>query len=68
MPHPEPPLTARELRIVRGMIDEFEYRLQRRRFGRTVLGDFRVMLALLGGTMLITLQIVDLYLFASGGR
>jgi hypothetical protein len=62
----EPPLTERELRIVRGMIDEHEVR----RIRRTVFGEWwrdgKVLAAVVGGCLLATLEVVQIVVALRG--
>jgi hypothetical protein len=59
---PEPPLTQRELMILRGMIDEHEFAQMRGRYFRGLWRDSRVVVAALVGGVLIVLQLVTLWL------
>ncbi len=68
MSDPQPPLTDRELRIIRGMIDEYDYRLTRRHQLGVVVGDVRVLIAIVAGILLIVLQAVSLALMLAGRR
>lgn len=54
---PEPPLTDRELRIVRGMLDEHEYEMRRGAARRHFWTAGRVWFAFLLGIVLVVLQI-----------
>jgi hypothetical protein len=56
---PERPLDERELRIVRGMIDDHEMRRIRRGIFGEWWRDGRVLFALLGGILLVTLQVLQ---------
>jgi hypothetical protein len=57
---PEPPLSDRELRILRGVIDEHEYRAARDRFlGESWRGSRAIVIAI-AGAMLFGLQVVTL--------
>ena len=71
---PEPPLTNRELRIIRcllqddpaldklrGMIDDHEFQLEARRRWGLLLKDVRGVAALLGATTLVALQVAELW-------
>ena len=55
---PEPPLTDRELRIVRGMLDEHEYDMRRGAARRHFWTAGRVWFAFVLGLVLVVLQIV----------
>ncbi len=68
MPHPQPPLTDKELRIVRGMIDEFETRMVSKHLIHGFVADFRVFLAIVGAALLVVLQVVTLVVMLNGGR
>lgn len=65
---PQPPLTDRELRIIRGMIDEFEFRSARRRVLGGFVTDLRVVTVVLGGVILVALNAVTLILTLTGRR
>ena len=56
----EPPLNDRELRIVRGMIDEHEYNRVRNRFLSDAWRDSRAVFAVFAGVVLALLQIATL--------
>lgn len=64
----EPPLTDRERRIIRGLIDDHEYR----RVKRQVLGewwkDSRLVVAVLGGAILLILEVVQIVVALHGGK
>ena len=64
----EPPLTDRELRILRGMLDDHEWKRRQRLHWGTVFGDARIIVGVLGAFMLIVMQGVELWLIASGRR
>ena len=64
----EPPLTNRELRILRGMLDEHEWKQHSRQHWATAFGDIRVVVGVAGAGMLILMQAVELWLIASGRR
>jgi len=57
---PEPPLTERELRIVRGMIDDHEVRRIRRGIFGEWWRDGRVIAAVLAGAVLIALEVLQI--------
>ena len=59
---PESPLTDTELRIVRGMIDEYRYDLERGRERRRALSTGEAVLAALVGVALVVLQILAVVL------
>jgi hypothetical protein len=61
------PLTDRELRIIRGMIDEYDLRTRSRLVWRGRVRDVRVLLAVVGAAILIVLQSVEL-VFLLGGH
>jgi hypothetical protein len=64
----ESPLTDRELVILRGMIDDHEYRLVRRRmFGRW-WRDGRVVTAVVAGGVLIALELIQIAVALRGGK
>ena len=58
----ELPLTDTELRIVRGMIDEYRYDIERGRERRRALSAGEAVLAALVGVALVTLQLVAVVL------
>ena len=64
----EPPLTDRELRILRGMLDEHEMR----RIRRTILGEWwrdgKVVAAVLGAAVLVTLEVVQIVVALRSGH
>lgn len=62
----EPPLTDRELRIVRGMIDEYEVRRIRRGMFGEWWRDGKVVAAVLGGGILITLEVLQIVVMLRG--
>lgn len=62
------PLSDRELRVLRGMMDEYEYERTKRRIFQGWLGDARLVLAALGAIMLLILQTITLYLSLAGRR
>lgn len=64
----EPPLTDRELRIVRGMIDEHLYRQARSKFLGESWRDSRAVLAVLGAGVLFGVQVVTLIVAIRGNR
>lgn len=58
---PEPPLSDREIRILRGMMDEYEYgRMRRVAYSRSFAVLGRVVAALAAGAVLVSgiLQII----------
>lgn len=57
---PEPPLTDRELRILRGVIDEHLYRESRARFLGESWREGRAILVVVAGVVLFGLQIAVL--------
>ena len=62
----EPPLTERELKILRGMIDDHETR----RIRRSLLGEWwrdgKVIAAVFGGLILVTLEVLQIYVTLRG--
>lgn len=64
----EPPLDARELRILRGLIDDHVYKVRQRARWTTTFGDARLFVAALGGLAVLILNGVELYLIATGRR
>jgi hypothetical protein len=57
---PEPALTDTELRIVRGMIDEYRYDIERGRERRRALSTGEAILAAIVGVALVSLQLASL--------
>lgn len=53
---------------MRGMIDEHLQAAARERVLRTAVRDVRVLLAVIGGVMLVALQVVELVYTLKGGR
>jgi hypothetical protein len=64
----ESPLTDREIVILRGMIDDHEYRLVRRRMFGKWWRDGRIVAAVTGGAVLITLELVQIVVALRGGH
>lgn len=62
----QPPLTDRELRILRGMLDDHEFRRRQREFWGTAFGDFRVIVGFVGALILIGVQAAELWLIVAG--
>ena len=56
----ERPLDERELKIVRGMIDEYETRRIRRSLFGEWWRDGKVLVAVFGGAILVTLQVLQI--------
>lgn len=57
----EQPLTDRELRIVRGMMDEYEYRRARGRVLGEWYKDARLLIASVTAAVILGLQVVNLF-------
>lgn len=69
MPFPvEQPLTGQELRVVRGMIDEYRYHEQRGRLWRSRWTFGKVVVAVLSGVVVLVVQVVTLIVVLRGGR
>lgn len=62
----ESPLSDTEIRIVRGMIDEYQYGEARRRMFNEWWKDSRAILGVFGAMMLLVMQGAELYLIARG--
>ena len=58
---PEPPLTQTELRIVRGMIDEYRFDQERGRERRAMLKHWQIVGGITTGLLLVVLQLLQLY-------
>lgn len=58
----EPPLTDRELRIVRGMLDEYSYAQKRHAFWSRTLGTSRLLVTTVAAVTVIVLNAVTLAL------
>ena len=57
----EPPLTQNELRIVRGMIDEYRFDQERGRERRAMLKHWQIVGGIATGLLLVVLQLLQLY-------
>lgn len=64
----EPPLRDDELRVIRGMIDEYRYHEQRDTRLRAMFGSSRSVLMTLAAVGMLILQTVALVLAARGGK
>ena len=65
---PESPLNEQELRILRGMIDQYEYGRARSRMFASWAKDTGKLLAILGGFTLIALNVVQVVLALMQGH
>jgi hypothetical protein len=65
---PELPLTDREIRILRGMIDDHEFRRVRRRVFGEWWRDGRIVAAALAGGVLLTLEVLQIVVTFRGGK
>lgn len=62
----EPPLTERELTILRGMIDDHETRRIRRGMFGEWWRDGKVIAAICGGAILVTLEVLQILVTLRG--
>jgi len=62
------PLSDTELRVLRGMIDEYRYHEQRGRMWRSRWTFGKVLVAVLSGLAVFVVQLVTLIYLAQGGR
>jgi hypothetical protein len=62
------PLSERELRILRAMVDEYERRFARNQMVAGWGRDARSLLAVVGAVMLIAMQIAEIWLILHGYR
>lgn len=56
----EEPLRDYEIKVLRGMIDEYRQHEQQQRYARKVGTAWKVWLVAIGGILLFTLQVVSL--------
>jgi hypothetical protein len=64
----EAPLTDRELKILRGMLEEYSYRLRRRKALGDVFSDVRIGVGVTAALMVVAMQAAELFLILTGHR
>lgn len=64
----EPPLTDRELKVLRGMLDEYQYSRSRRHVFAELWDDARGFAKFIAATSIVVLNIVTVVLLLSGTR
>lgn len=64
----EPQLTDLELRVVRGMIDEYRYHQQRGKVWRSWWTTGKIVVAVVSGVVVVVVQITTLILLIHGSR
>lgn len=65
---PEPPLREQEIRVLRGMMDEYTYGQARHRLFTQWWKDTGKLLAILGGFALLVLNVVQIVLALMQGH